>query len=62
MVVSITPVPSLLNVLVNIIMICYSRSQISERYHIFEAFISYLHIMVLSWTMVTRHEHSLHSN
>jgi hypothetical protein len=58
---SITWIQSPLNLLLNRVLICYSRSQISEPWHIFKTStcISYLYVMIFSCILVTRQHHIL---
>jgi hypothetical protein len=39
--------------------ICYRRYKIFEPYHMFEGFISYLCVMILSRSLVTRYEQTV---
>jgi hypothetical protein len=52
-------IQSVLNFPVNTILICYDCSHIFKLHHIFKVFISYLYIPILSWGLVTGHEHTL---
>jgi hypothetical protein len=55
---SITWIQSL-NILQNHILICYCHSQMCELYHMFEAYVSYLYVMILPCSLVTRQQHIL---
>jgi hypothetical protein len=49
----ITGVKFPLNLLLSQVLICYSRSQISELRHIFETSVTYLYVMILPCILVT---------
>jgi hypothetical protein len=48
-----------LNLDMNVILNCYRSSQTFELRHIFKGFITFLYMIILSFSMVTRHEHLL---
>jgi len=43
----------------NGILICCGCSQISELFHTFKGFVTYLHVVLLSYKLASRHDHIL---